>query len=140
MVSLISSSNHAKLYGGQKKIMLKELGKIARVVSKFRGLDATMPLQAMDLFLQIALRPEGVALVDITKKLDLKSSAMSRNQFLLGDRTYRINNGPLKQGLGLTHTNEDPTDYRRNLLTLTKSGGWLVTQLVEIITERDGAK
>lgn len=111
--------------------MLKELSKLSQALSAIRVLDATIPVQTIIVFLEIARR-EGISVGELSTKCGLGTSAASRNVAALSDEHWIDG----RKGLGLVVAETDPTDARRTVVLL-KGKGKLVVEQISAIMERE---
>lgn len=112
--------------------MLKELGKISRVISLMQTVDETMPLQTLAYFLEVAKEPDGINHSTAYKRAGIESSSSgTRNMRALADRHWI----KLKPGLGLLSYEEDYQDSRRKIIRLQPKGRKIVKEIIAIMAD-----
>jgi DNA-binding MarR family transcriptional regulator len=80
------------------------------------------------IFLAIAQSKEGILQSDLSDKLKISSSSVSRNCCLLGAKTQKNQNG-----MGLIIRETHPHDARINVLKLSPEGCQLYDQLLKCL-------
>jgi DNA-binding MarR family transcriptional regulator len=80
------------------------------------------------IFLAIAQSEEGILQSDLSDKLKISSSSVSRNCCLLGVKTQKNQNG-----MGLIEREAHPHDARINILKLSPKGCQLYDQLLKCL-------
>lgn len=100
-----------------------ELRRLAQSIGDMRKTYSDLTLQAVHMFLLVALQP-GITSKEISRKTGLSQSSCSRNMALLS-ATHRLG----KPGLDLVTAEEDIRERRRKKLYLTPKGKALVSKL-----------
>ena len=87
--------------------------------------------QTVMFFLHVAAQEEPVDITSLGRALALSKAACSRNY-------YRLSGGLRdgNEGLALIEAQDDPRDYRRKLLVLTKKGVGVAQELTDFIAEQ----
>jgi DNA-binding MarR family transcriptional regulator len=102
-----------------------DIASLLSLVTKIRGVSSEMPAQTLHTFLLVAQSP-GISMQDLNAKLELSSSATSRNVSSLSfQKQYEV------VGLGLVEALEDPKDRRIKRVWLTPKGQAFAKSLLE---------
>ena len=107
----------------------RNLKRVQKIIEEFRKLDGEMPMQMASTFLAIACS-ERITMKDVSEKVGISQSSISRNVGALGHR-HRYG----KEGFKLVRTEEDEIDIRRKIAYLTPKGSKFVAGLLKIIEE-----
>ena len=105
----------------------RSLERVKLLLSAFKEIDETMPLQIAITFLEVAIH-EGCSLTDIWKMTGWSHSTLSRHLLDLGER-----NRHKEEGLQLIESRRDPLELRKNIYTLTPKGRKLVQKLISLL-------
>ena len=87
--------------------------------------------QTIMFFLHVAAQVEPIDITSVGKVLALSKAACSRNYYRL---SVGLRDG--NEGLALIEAQDDPRDYRRKLLVLTKKGVGVAQELTDFIAEQ----
>jgi DNA-binding transcriptional ArsR family regulator len=93
-----------------------DLRKLLVALEPFRALRATMPLQYVYAFLQVAL-DEGKSVQEYAQRAGVSHSVMSRHLLDIGDR-----NRHMEEGFGLVTYRPNPMELRKHEFFLTEKG------------------
>lgn len=104
-----------------------DLQKLLKLIGAFREIEAEMPMQMAQTFLETAMQP-GITMQKLGEQLGVSQSSTSRNVQTLG-KWHRMG----KPGYDLIEAVEDPIDSRRKIMFLTKDGNALVKRLLAIL-------
>ena len=110
---------------------------LLKIVEIMRALDARMEMQQFAVFLYVgrhSMPGKGVTMNDIARALGLPQSTTSRNVLRLSE-TAGVNRytGKRDTGLGLLTTEEDPSELRRKVVFLTKTGAKIYDELARYV-------
>lgn len=107
---------------------------LLRVIEELRGLYPRMELGQLSVLLHVLSDP-GVRAGDLTTKVKLKSSALSRNVKALSHLHYLPDEttGDPRSGLGLITQIPDAADNRAYMLSPTKTGRDLSERLSSLM-------
>jgi DNA-binding MarR family transcriptional regulator len=103
--------------------------RVLHAVDLLRGMDREMPAQVLATFFYIASH-NNCHKQAMEEELEMSNSSGSRNTDWLSD-LHRLR----KPGLGLITKEIDPTNRRRQILTLTPKGEAIAKQIEEILFE-----
>lgn len=109
------------------------LRKALEIVEEFRlGVNEQLPSQTISVLLTIALDDGNITVTDIEKRLSMALSSASRNVSVLSDRPRRGRRAT-EPGYGLIEYRQDPQDFRRERLHLTRKGARLINRVVDVL-------
>ena len=106
---------------------IDSIKRMTKALNVFRALYADIPTTTVDVFLQVAIRP-GISSKELLDRVGASQSAISRHLAMLGDYSWRGN-----EGLGLVDLIEDPTNRRTKVAFLKPKGQALAAKLVAIL-------
>ncbi|WP_156653413.1 MarR family winged helix-turn-helix transcriptional regulator [Methylobacterium sp. Leaf111] len=101
----------------------RHVGNVKRQDGKW--IDLMTP-HALQIVLEVAQQP-GITMKQLSTAAGLAHASISRNLMALGERHRRD-----MPGLGLIETIDDPQEYRRKVVFLTRKGRTFVSELVSI--------
>lgn len=101
------------------------LHKVSLVLSAFRSVAPTMPIQLAHTFVLVAMN-EGASVVEIQRMTGFKYSTISRHLLDLGAR-----NRKREPGYNLVQYVADPMELRKHQYTLTDKGRELMRLLMD---------
>tara|TARA_R100000664_G_scaffold15015_1_gene23414 strand:+ start:2186 stop:2539 length:354 start_codon:yes stop_codon:yes gene_type:complete len=113
----------------QKTLTCADVDRILRINDLLRLLDDDITPIAVSCFLYVASH-DGCHKQAMEEYLDLSTSSGSRNTDFLSEM-HRLR----KPGLDLIRKEQDRTNRRRSILTLTEKGRRLATQIKRILNE-----
>jgi DNA-binding MarR family transcriptional regulator len=105
----------------------RALDKVNLLLSGFKEVDETMPIQVAVTFLMVAMYAP-CSLTDIWKSTGWSQSTLSRHLLDLGERDRHK-----RPGLKLVDVKRDPMELRKNIYTLTPKGEKLAHKLASIV-------
>lgn len=106
---------------------LKTLSRVLAVLSPFRNIRATMPLQYIVSFLLVAT-DEGQSVKEYARRASVSKSVMSRHLLDIGER-----NRYMEKGHELVEFRINPTDMREHQVFLTDKGKRLAHELIKLL-------
>ena len=103
---------------------------LLRIIEEMRKFDPLLESQAIAIFFVVCLEggKDGISMQDISEKLDLAQSTVSRNVFKLS-----FTNRHRERGIDLLEAFEDPMERRRKLVKLTAKGRRVYETLSELV-------
>lgn len=104
------------------------LGKLIRVLTIFRDLDNTMPLSEVLAFLIVVQDDSNITLDELGKRIGTSQGTAARLIQALGTKDRHK-----EPGLELLSSITDPTNYAKNIRSLTGKGDRLVNNICSII-------
>jgi DNA-binding MarR family transcriptional regulator len=104
-----------------------QIYRLKHFIAEILKLSSELPLQAVNIFLNVAAQP-GITSRELMAQTKMSQSSISRNVALLSD-VHRSGS----PGLGLIFTVEDPLERRRKLIYLSDDGKKLAATLGDIV-------
>lgn len=119
---LVMDKFHKQTSTSQEKAALKTT---LEALKPFKALRASMPLQYVMAFLQVALE-EGLTVTEYAKRANTSQSLMTRHLADVGE-TNRYH----EQGFGLVEQFDNVMDRRERLIRLTAKGRHVVYEMAQ---------
>jgi DNA-binding MarR family transcriptional regulator len=111
-------------------MMTKKGLNLLKIIEEMRKFDPLLESQAIAIFFVVCLDggEDGISMQDISEKLDLAQSTVSRNVFKLS-----FTNRHRERGIDLLEAFEDPMERRRKLVKLTAKGRRVYDTLSDLV-------
>ena len=107
----------------------KQINQAIKIVEEFRKIEANIPSQVIQVFLEIAREP-GIATRDMFHRANISPASGSRALAFLSEK-HRSG----KAGMGLISTERHPDDWKTLICRMTPKGDRLLRDIGSILDD-----